>query len=126
MDQLLDAPLAQPRLSVLLLSGFSLVAPMLWGDGLYGVMSAGLRGLGHDIGVCMALGAMPSNIRRLVLGQVAGLAGLASMLATSRLLRSLLFHVSPIDPLTLAGTCSSAAGSPHGRGLPARQPARAQ
>lgn len=111
MDQLLDAPLAQPRLSALLLSAFGIVALLLSAVGLYGVMAAGVRRQTHEIGVRMALGAMPSAIRRLVLAQVFGLvgfgviAGLAGSLATSRLLPSLLFHVSPIDPLTLAGVC---------------------
>jgi len=111
MDQLLDAPLAQPRLSALLLSGFSVVALLLSAIGLYGVMSAGVRRQTRDIGVRMALGAMPGSIRRLVLAQVVGLvgvgviAGLAGALATSRLLRSLLFQVRPMDPLTLAGVC---------------------
>jgi putative ABC transport system permease protein len=109
MDQLLDAPLAQPRLSALLLSGYSLVALMLSAIGLYGVMAAGVRRQTHDIGVRMALGATPGTIRRLVLAQVIGLvgvgviAGLAGALVTSSLLRSLLFQVSPIDALTLAG-----------------------
>ena len=59
----------------------------------------------------MALGALPSTIQRLVFAQVGGLvgvgviAGLAGALATSRLLRSLLFEVSAIDPLTLVGVC---------------------
>jgi ABC-type antimicrobial peptide transport system permease subunit len=54
---------------------------------------------------------MPGKIRRLVLVQVSGLvgigvvAGLAGALAGSHLLRSMLFRVSPIDPLTLAGVC---------------------
>lgn len=109
MDQLLDAPLAQPRLSALLLSGFSVIAVLLSAIGLYGVMAAGVRRQTHEIGVRMALGAMPSMIRRLVLGQVFGLAGagviagLAGALAASRLLQSLLFNVSAIDPLTLTG-----------------------
>jgi predicted permease len=111
MDQLLDAPLAQPRLSALLLTGFSLVALLLSAIGLYGVMAAGVRRQTHDIGVRMALGAPPSTIRRLVLTQVFGLVGvgvvvgLAGALSGSRLLQSLLFQVSPIDPLTLAGVC---------------------
>ncbi len=59
----------------------------------------------------MALGALPHMIQRLVFAQVGGLvgagviAGLAGALATSRVLRSLLFDVSPTDPLTLAGVC---------------------
>jgi putative ABC transport system permease protein len=111
MDQLLDAPLAQPRISALLLSGFSVVALLLSAIGLYGVMAAGVRRQTREIGVRMALGALPSTIQRLVFAQVGGLvgvgviAGLAGALATSRVLRSLLFQVSPIDPLTLAGVC---------------------
>jgi predicted permease len=111
MDQLLDAPLAQPRISALLLSGFSVVALLLSGLGLYGVMAAGVRRQTREIGVRMALGALPSMIHRLVFAQVSGLvgvgviAGLAGALATSRVLQSLLFQVSAIDPLTLAGVC---------------------
>ena len=111
MDQFLDAPLAQPRLNALLLSGFGLVALLLSAIGLYGVVSAGVRRQTHEIGVRMALGAVPHTIRKLVLTQVFGLvgigvvAGLAGAVTTSRLLQSLLFEVSPIDPLTLAGVC---------------------
>jgi ABC-type antimicrobial peptide transport system permease subunit len=131
MDQLLDAPLAQPRISALLLSGFSVVALLLSAIGLYGVMAAGVRRQTREIGVRMALGALPSTIRRLVFAQVGGLVGvgviggLAGALATSRVLRSLLFQVGAIDPLTLAGVCvlllavATLAGH-----LPARRAAR--
>jgi putative ABC transport system permease protein len=131
MDGLLDAPLAQPRLSALLLAAFSVVALLLSAIGLYGVVAAGVRRQTHDIGIRMALGALPGNIRRLVLAQVFGLigvgviVGLAAALAASRLLRSLLFQVSPIDPLTLGGVCvlllavATVAGY-----LPARRAAR--
>ena len=111
MDELLDAPLAQPRLSALLLSGFSAVALLLSAIGLYGVIAANVRRQTHEIGVRLALGAMPGNIRQLVLVQVVGLvgagvvAGLAGALGVSRLVRSLLFQVSPTDPLTLGGVC---------------------
>jgi predicted permease len=112
MDQLLEAPLAQPRLSALLLAGFSLVALLLSAIGLYGVIASGVRRQTHDIGVRVALGATPGNIRRLLLGQVFNLvgisviAGLAVALAASRLMRAMLFQVSPTDPATLAGVCA--------------------
>jgi predicted permease len=111
MDQLLDAPLAQPRVSALLLSGFSVVALLLSAIGLYGVIAADVRRQTRDIGVRVALGAMPSTIRRLVLTQVFSLvaigviAGLAAALSASQLLRTLLFQVRATDPLTLAGVC---------------------
>ena len=131
MDQLLAAPLAQPRLSALLLSGFSLVALLLSAIGLYGVMAANVRRQTHEIGVRLALGALPSNIRQLVLAQVVGLvgvgvvAGLAGALASSRLVQSLLFQVSPIDALTLAAVCVLLLGVAMLAGyLPARRAAR--
>ena len=131
MDQLLDAPLAQPRLSAMLLSGFSVVSLLLSAIGLYGVMSAGVRRQTREIGVRMALGAMPSAIRRLVFAQVSGLvgvgviAGLAGALATSRLLQSLLFQVSSIDPMTLAGVSVLLVGVAMLAGyFPARRAAR--
>jgi predicted permease len=111
MDALLDAPLAEPRLSALLLTGFSFVALLLSAVGLYGVLASGVRRQTHEIGVRVALGATPHHIRRLVLAQLVGvvgiglLAGLAGALAAARLLRSMLFDVSPVDPLTLVGTC---------------------
>ncbi|MGH7575345.1 MAG: ABC transporter permease [Longimicrobiales bacterium] len=104
MDQLLEAPLAQPRLSALLLAGFSLVALLLSAIGLYRVVASGVRRQTRDIGVRVALGATPGNIRRLVLAQLFGLVG-AGVIAGSRVLRSMLFQVSPVDPLTLAGVC---------------------
>jgi ABC-type antimicrobial peptide transport system permease subunit len=131
MDQLLDAPLAQPRLSALLLAGVSLVALLLSAVGLFGVIAAGVRRQTHEIGIRVALGALPGNIRRLILTQVFGvvgigvIAGLAGALAASRLLRSMLFQVSPTDPLTLGGVCvlllavATVAGY-----LPARRAAR--
>jgi putative ABC transport system permease protein len=108
MDQLLAAPLAQPRLSALLLAGFSLAALLLSAIGLYGVMASGVRRQTHDIGVRMALGATPRHVRRLVLGQALSVVaigvavGLTAAVTGSRLLRSLLYRVSPTDPLTLA------------------------
>jgi ABC-type antimicrobial peptide transport system permease subunit len=107
MDQLLDEPLAQPRLSAMLTTSFGLVALLLAAIGLYGVMSALVRDQLREIGIRIALGASPSRVRRHVLGIAAivtgaGLvAGLAAALATSHLFRTLLFDVSPVDPIAL-------------------------
>lgn len=107
LDQYLDEPLAEPRLSTLLLSAFGLVALALAAIGLYGVMASAVREQTRDIGVRMALGATPGRVRVDVLlrallvclgGAVVGI-GLA--LAASRAIASLLFEVSPTDPVAL-------------------------
>jgi putative ABC transport system permease protein len=108
MDDLLGTPLAQPRLSALLMTSFSLVALLLSTIGLYGVISSAVRQQTHDIGVRLALGALARDVHRLVLGDAlsvlgAGAAiGIVVALIAGRVLSSQLFGVSPIDPVSLA------------------------
>ena len=131
MDQLLDQPLAQPRLSALLMSAFGVVALLLCGVGLYGVMASAVRRQTRDIGVRVALGATPRDVRRLVIGEVLGvvgggaLLGMAGALVMGQLLRSQLFGVSAVDSASLVaasalllviGVCASY--------VPARRAAR--
>jgi ABC-type antimicrobial peptide transport system permease subunit len=118
MDDLLGTPLAQPRLSALLMTSFSLVALLLSTIGLYGVISSSVRQQTHDIGVRIALGALARDVNRLVLGDalsvlgVGAAIGIVVALIAGRVLSSQLFGVSPIDPvsLVLAGTVLLAVG----------------
>ena len=111
MDEYLAKPLSQPRMSALLLSTFGLVALALAAIGLYGVMASAVREQTRDIGVRMALGATPHQVqsevlRRAMLVSVAGAAiGLAGALACSRVIASLLYQVSPTDPIVLLAAC---------------------
>jgi putative ABC transport system permease protein len=111
LDDYLAGPLAQPRMSALLLSTFGLVALALAAIGLYGIMASAVREQTRDIGVRMALGATPSQVqgevlRRAMAVSVCGaVVGLAVALAASRVIASLLFQVSPTDPIALAGAC---------------------
>jgi putative ABC transport system permease protein len=108
MDDLLGTPLAQPRLSALLMTSFSLVALLLSTIGLYGVISSSVRQQTHNIGIRLALGALARDVHRLVLGDAlsvlgAGAAlGVVVALIAGRVLSSQLFGVSPIDPVSLA------------------------
>ncbi len=107
MDDLLGAPLAQPRLSAFLLSAFGVVALALAAVGLYGVMAAVVREQTRDIGIRMALGATANRVRgdvlreALVVAGIGALVGIAGALATSRLFGALLYEVSPGDPVAI-------------------------
>jgi putative ABC transport system permease protein len=107
MDDILAAPLAEPRLSALLVAAFGVVALMLAGLGLYGVMSTAVREQTREIGIRIALGATPHAIRTAVvrrafkLSAVGSAFGFVLSLAGTRFLRSLLFEVSASDPATL-------------------------
>jgi predicted permease len=112
MDELLAKPLAQPRLGAILMSGFSVVALLLSAIGLFGVMSAMVREQRREIGIRLALGAQPKEVRRRVVGHAMTLAGtgavvgLAGAVVGSRVFVSLLYHVSPIDPISLGAACT--------------------
>jgi putative ABC transport system permease protein len=105
----LARPLARPRFVAWLSNIFGAIALLLAAIGLYGVMAAFVRQRTREIGVRVALGATARDLRRLVLGEAARIAGAGALigllgaLGTSGLLRGLLFGVEPIDPVTLVG-----------------------
>lgn len=111
MEQLVARQLAQPRTGALLLAAFIGIALLLAAIGIYGVVMLAVRHRTTELGVRLALGALPAQVRRLVLRDAlimiaTGAAfGLAGAIAGTRLLGSLLFDVSPTDPLTLAAVC---------------------
>ena len=111
MDDVLAPSLAEPRLGTILMTSFGLVALLLAAIGLYGVMASLVRDQTREIGIRIALGASVSRVRSEVLLRAAAVAGagavvgLVGALATSRLLSSLLFQVSPSDPVSLGGAC---------------------
>jgi putative ABC transport system permease protein len=112
MDDYLAEPLAQPRMSAMLLSTFGLVALALAAIGLFGLMATAVREQTRDIGVRMALGATPGQVRNEILRRAMAVSalgaavGIACALAGSRLIASLLFEVSPTDPFALLGACA--------------------
>jgi putative ABC transport system permease protein len=97
---------AQRLFVMRLLIGFAVVAVLLAAIGLYGVVSYGVTQRTREVGVRVALGAQPGDVLRLVLSSglslvAVGVAvGLAAALAATRYLASLIFGVSPVDPLT--------------------------
>jgi predicted permease len=106
-DAIMADALARQRFSVMLFAAFAGLALALAAVGLYGVMTHVVAGRTHEMGVRMALGARPSEVRGLVVRQgmgllAAGLAvGIPAALGAAHLLATLLYGVQPGDPLTL-------------------------
>ena len=109
MEHLVADSVARQRFSMTLLAAFAGLALALAAVGIFSVMSFLVAQRTHEIGVRVALGAQGGDILRLVLGQGMTLAlvgiglGLAGALLLTRVIRSLLYGVSPTDPLTFAG-----------------------
>ena len=106
MDTVLDASIAQQRMSMVVFAVFAGVALVLASIGLYGVVAHGVTERTHEIGVRMALGAERKHVLALVVRQGLSMAlvgtavGIVAALGLSRLIESLLFHVKPTDPMT--------------------------
>jgi predicted permease len=106
MDQWFSESLARRRFAMWMLGLFALVALLLAGVGIYGVMSYTVAQRTREIGIRVALGAQTRDVLGLVVRQGMSLAGvgvglgLGAALVATRLLTSLLFGVRATDPLT--------------------------
>jgi putative ABC transport system permease protein len=107
MEEQLSEQMAPRRFQTTLLTLFSIIALTLASMGVYGVMRYMVVQRTHEIGIRMALGAQVRDVLRLIIGEgvklaMAGLLiGLGGAWALTRLVKNLLFGVSPTDPLTL-------------------------
>ena len=108
MDQVVQESVAVPRFRTMLLGLFSALALLLALVGLYSVMSYAVEQQFQEIGIRIALGALPRDIYRVILKRgftlvAIGIAiGLVGTAAITRLLAALLFGVTPHDPATIA------------------------
>lgn len=109
MPDIVAASVSHRRFSMTLVGLFACLALTLSVVGLYAVVSYSVAERIHEMGVRLALGAQPSNLLRMVLGEglrlvIAGLTlGLAASLAVTRFLDTMLFGVQPRDATTFAG-----------------------
>jgi len=107
MDEIVSGSVAQRRFQMNLVLLFAVVALLLASLGIYGVVSYSVAQRSNEVGIRMALGARASEIQAMMLVQalrpvVIGLAaGILASLALGRVLGSLLFGVSTIDPATI-------------------------
>ena len=108
MDDVVSGALSRPRFNLVLLSAFALVALVLSAIGIYGVLAYLVAQRTREIGIRMALVARAADVLRLVLREgmapvvVGAGAGMIAALAATRALRSMLFGVTPLDPVSFA------------------------
>jgi putative ABC transport system permease protein len=112
LEQRLGTYLAQRRFQTSLLAGFSLVALLMAAVGIYGLIQYSIATRTQEIGIRLAIGAQAGEIFRMILGEglqlsLTGLLlGLLGALWLGQAGSSLLFGVTPTDPLTLIGVSS--------------------
>jgi ABC-type antimicrobial peptide transport system permease subunit len=109
MQEIVQASIDTTRFTMLVLTGFAIASLLLAGVGLYGTLAYLTSQRTQEFGVRLALGASAPAILRLVIGEGCVLTalgtalGLAGAMAVTRTLRGLLYGVTPLDGVTIAG-----------------------
>jgi len=109
MAEVVSGTVAEPRLSMLLVSGFALLALILASVGIYGVIAYSVSQRTHELGLRMALGAGRAGVLAMIIREglvtatIGIVAGLGAAALATRLMSDLLVGVTPRDPLTFGG-----------------------
>jgi putative ABC transport system permease protein len=112
MDEVLAHSIAGEEFNMMLLSSFAAIALLLSAIGIYGTMAYSVQQRTQEIGIRMALGASPQDVRWMVvlhgmfLALIGVVLGVAGGLALTRVMQSLLYGVKPWDPITFAATAA--------------------
>ena len=112
MESIVENSVGSRRFPMLLLSGFASLALILAAVGIVGVVSYTVAQRTHEIGIRMALGALPLDVLKLMMTRsmtwvLVGVAvGIGGSLAVTRLLGDLLFEVRPSNPVVLGVVAS--------------------
>lgn len=109
MEQRVSTSIAGPRFYAAVLGIFAAIALVLASVGIYGVLAYAVTQRTREIGIRMALGAGQGNVLKLILGQglvlvvVGVVVGLGGAFALTRYLDSMLYGLTPLDPVTFGG-----------------------
>jgi putative ABC transport system permease protein len=112
MEENMATSVTEPRFRTWLIGIFAALALVLAAVGIYGVMSYSVNQRTNEMGIRVTLGAQPNDVFRIVVGEGLRLAligvgvGLIGALAATRVLRTFLYGVSAIDPVTFAITAA--------------------
>ena len=130
MEQYLAQNTEQPRLTVMLLTGFGALALMLAIVGIYGVLSYTVSSRTQEIGIRLALGATRGDVVRLIVGYGMTLAGIGAIIGLAvswgltQSMRALLYDLSPHDPVDLCVDRRGGRGGRFAGQLPVRRGGR--
>jgi len=131
MEERVARSVADRRFVMLMLTSFGVVALMLAAVGIYGVLSYAVARRTKEIGVRVALGAQPTSVLRMIVGDSmrpvawGALLGIAGALAVSRVLRGLVYGVAVTDPVSFgAATATLAVVALVASWIPARRASR--
>ena len=116
LRDIVSLSVSRPRFYMSLIASFALIALVLAAVGIYGVISYTVSQRSRELGIRIALGASGANVMAHVLRPGIALAaggvaiGVVAALALTRLIGSLLFGVTPVDPVTFAGVSATLLG----------------
>jgi hypothetical protein len=112
METIVGNTIASRKFNAALLGLFAALALALAATGVYGVLQYSVIQRRREMGIRIAIGATSSDMIRLIVGQAVGLAaigvaiGLAGAFALTRVIRSLLFNIDPLDALTFGASAA--------------------
>jgi ABC-type antimicrobial peptide transport system permease subunit len=117
LEEVVSAAVAPARWSTTLLGVFACVALVIAGLGVFGVLSFIVTQRTRELGIRIALGASSTSVQRLVVGRgmvlvsIGLVVGLIGAFALTRFMSTLLYGVTPTDPLTFAGVAGVLLGA---------------
>jgi predicted permease len=117
LDEVYGQSMARTTFTLVLLTTGAAMALLLGISGIYAVVAYAVSRRRREIGIRLALGAQPADIRRLFMHRGLGLAGVGVALGlgiaagVTRLMQALLFGIDPLDPITFAATPLVLAGA---------------
>jgi len=110
LDAAMAETMSRPRFNLVLLGTFAAIGLLLAAVGIYGVISVSVTQRTQEIGLRMALGALPRDIRRSVVGEALALAGIglvvgvSGAMALTTAMRAMVYETSVHDPASVVAT----------------------